>query len=1073
MKDARRIPCGNPSAWKPAVQNRWNIELTRLAGLFDQALINPSPLNLFTAVHNFVSAPGLVLAPFFSDIRHVDNNFDKVDSTVSAALRKVLKGQERKAMKLLCSNGVAKITPETIDALKALHPQRKDELKLPRAQMPQLQINPNDVADTLFLAAGDFGLAKDVYGWAPWLFFSCRGSKVGFFRSFVNFACLLANNASLFPTLCSTLLSAGALTPLNKVSDEERRQREDAALPPKLRPINSGSLLAKTVLKAVLATPAAERAAERTAPFQLSMGASRGAEKLIHICRAAYENQWLVGKNDYTNGFNSMSRQSMLDSHCKLFPEGTTVFNFFYGTDSPVFLFDSDNDVITLQSSQGSRQGCAAGTHGFCLGLHPMLHELQLLFPEFSLRVLTDDVNALVPPPASGSYADWQSTYSRYADFLIALKQLSFEFAGLSLNLEKAGLLLPIGAPLPCDEVRAKFPPAFDFQREGFRVAGSPIGTDAFMQSFVDDKVKDAQSKIVSIKVLGLKSPRAAHRLLTCCASKLMSYLCATVPPHVMMPALHKFDAFIESAFFEILSPTPINCSADRMFRAKLKLRLPTPVGCGLFKSADQGSFSWWSSVSSCLNDPLLFSLRSGLERFAAPAWNIMMDALGGNGSKLWTQVKHLLPPTAAGLIDGTLYSPLTANKARLSTVALKLLSTINIEQFRSLSSPSLLSDDGCLTPADVIQANSHSFAGRIFASSLKQTVPFAFSPSSYIAWCSFFLGLPPISTLYNQELQDGFDYPVQRCLSKHGVHTVPFLDAGGCHASSGCPSTIGARSKKHTYLSRVVVQAAMEAGLNVRVEPATYDLLLGEFSRADCRRIFPKYASKAYQEKFQAIINALEVISSPACTVSAEEKAAYVQTRIDQLPLLKKHELKGLRIDAAIENPVTGETKWADVSITHTSAVSYADAELKAVGHQINSSNIAATFELPDYLKVQPSPSLLKREAEKNFKYSRLITVAQKQTKEKKRLHCPTFTAFIVSDFGDLSPAALELQEWLVTAYAKKCEREGTRADGCNSADLIRSFRQKFKLNVQLAIASGLGGMLLTAGQPFGHDVL
>jgi len=211
--------------------------------------------------------------------------------------------------------------------------------------------------------------------------------------------------------------------------------------------------------------------------------------------------------------------------------------------------------------------------------------------------------------------------------------------------------------------------------------------------------------------------------------------------------------------------------------------------------------------VSSCLNDPLLFSLRSGLERFATPAWNIMIDALGGNGSKLWTQVKHLLPPTAAGLIDGTLYSPLTANKARLSTVALKLLSTINIEQFRSLSSPSLLSDDGCLTPADVIQANSHSFAGRIFASSLKQTVPFAFSPSSYIAWCLFFLGLPPISTLYNQQLQDGFDYPVQRCLSKHGVHTVPFLDAGGCHASSGCPSTIGARSKKHTFSSRVVVQ--------------------------------------------------------------------------------------------------------------------------------------------------------------------------------------------------------------------------------------------------------------------------
>jgi len=186
---------------------------------------------------------------------------------------------------------------------------------------------------------------------------------------------------------------------------------------------------------------------------------------------------------------------------------------------------------------------------------------------------------------------------------------------------------------------------------------------------------------------------------------------------------------------------------------------------------------------------------------------------------------------------------------------------------------------------------------------------------------------------------------------------------------------------------------------------------------------------------------------------------------------VLKAHELKGLRIDAAIENTITGETKWTDVSVVHTSSVSYVDAELKAVGQKINTSNIAATFELPDYLKVQPSPSLLKREAEKNLKYSRLITVAQRQTKEKKRRQCPTFNSFIVSDFGDLSPAALELQEWLVSAFAKKCEREGARDDGCSSADLVRGFRQKFKLNVQLAVASGLGGMLLTAGQPFGRE--
>ena len=186
-------------------------------------------------------------------------------------------------------------------------------------------------------------------------------------------------------------------------------------------------------------------------------------------------------------------------------------------------------------------------------------------------------------------------------------------------------------------------------------------------------------------------------------------------------------------------------------------------------------------------------------------------------------------------------------------------------------------------------------------------------------------------------------------------------------------------------------------------------------------------------------------------------------------MPLLAKNELKGLRIDAQLENTLTGETRWVDVSAMHTSSPSYANAELKAVGQVVNVANIAAAFELPDYLRTNPSPSLLEREVEKNHKYSRLITVAQKQTKEKKRLQTPVFSPFIVSDFGDLSPQAVELMDWIVSAYYHKCKRDGTRADGCTASDLTRLFRQRLKLNIQLAIASGFGGMLLTAGHPFG----
>ena len=112
----------------------------------------------------------------------------------------------------------------------------------------------------------------------------------------------------------------------------------------------------------------------------------------------------------------------------------------------------------------------------------PPLSQITITVSRVS-HTLTDDIIPLIPPPLSGSYIDWQITYSRYAVFLSVLKRLSFEYADLSLNLEKSGLLLPRGAPLPSDEVRSKFPPSFDFQLAGVRIAGSPIGTDVYMHA--------------------------------------------------------------------------------------------------------------------------------------------------------------------------------------------------------------------------------------------------------------------------------------------------------------------------------------------------------------------------------------------------------------------------------------------------------------------------------------------------------------------------------------------------------------------------------------------------------------
>ena len=146
--------------------------------------------------------------------------------------------------------------------------------------------------------------------------------------------------------------------------------------------------------------------------------------------------------------------------------------------------------------------------------------------------------------------------------------------------------------------------------------------------------------------------------------------------------------------------------------------------------------------------------------------------------------------------------------------------------------------------------------------------------------------------------------------------------------------------------------------------------------------------------------------------------------------------------------------------------------AEFKAISDQQISKILAVDLKLPDLLRTDASPALLRRQVIKCEKYSRLMLIAGKQCREGKRVKMPTFTPYAVSNFGELSPAAVELQDWISDQYRFKCVKEGMRADGCTTPDLVRSFRRKLVMRTQLAIAAGIGGMICRAGLAWGSCV-
>ena len=156
---------------------------------------------------------------------------------------------------------------------------------------------------------------------------------------------------------------------------------------------------------------------------------------------------------------------------------------------------------------------------------------------------------------------------------------------------------------------------------------------------------------------------------------------------------------------------------------------------------------------------------------------------------------------------------------------------------------------------------------------------------------------------------------------------------------------------------------------------------------------------------------------------------------------------------------------QWIDVAGVHTTAASYIPRETEIVfKRRLAMAEHLAQKNPRQALKLDPSPTVAEKAKAKAEKYRRMLILARKQLNEGKRAILPSFCSFIVSDFGEISEDGEQLQEWIVSAFRRKCKNEGS-ADGVPIEEKVRRFRRKFKLGIQLALASGLGNMICFTG--------
>ena len=115
--------------------------------------------------------------------------------------------------------------------------------------------------------------------------------------------------------------------------------------------------------------------ADYFAPIQLGVGVSGSCEATVHATRRFVQtmpNDYVIAKLDFTNAFNSLHRDSMLDAVYQNIPETYKFCHLAYGKAS--FLRYGS---WTVMSEEGTQQGNPLGPLLFCLTIQPLLSFLD------------------------------------------------------------------------------------------------------------------------------------------------------------------------------------------------------------------------------------------------------------------------------------------------------------------------------------------------------------------------------------------------------------------------------------------------------------------------------------------------------------------------------------------------------------------------------------------------------------------------------------------------------------------------------------------------------------------------
>ena len=294
-----------------------------------------------------------------------------------------------------------------------------------------------------------------------------------------------------------------------------------------MRPIVISSFLAKLTGTCVL-----ESTKVRCSAHQFAIGRQRGAERIVHLARKAYEEGLAIIRLDSSNAFNVTSRQIIATSIRDTPDELRQYFNTMYVPKSELIIYGPDGKHATVDSVEGVRQGDAASALFFCKVMDMAIKKIQQVHPMATMWCYMDDITIACPPQNAKKIAN---------DAANILNTLGFK-----VNVAKSAVtghtdeVIQEIRRAEVDSVIAISPPDTPF-----KMLGAILNEE--YRDFIESKMQATEAFMRKLLRLPLH-PQLIWTFLRLCGSPRQIYLASTTPPQHSKSILAHFDDAMKHA---------------------------------------------------------------------------------------------------------------------------------------------------------------------------------------------------------------------------------------------------------------------------------------------------------------------------------------------------------------------------------------------------------------------------------------------------------------------------------------------------------------------------------------------